>query len=188
MNVWKSVCELLEDPDRLMREWSRRASSDGVARQLRDQQEDAARLLTSLNRSLQRLLDAYEAGAIELEDLESRSDALRRRIKGVEHDLEEATKGLNETTRLREVVTRLADFGAQVRGKLETLAWGAAEAPAAHPHVGGQGPDRSGRSNRRVQAARPDLHGLAASAATRRPSRHAGSHTGSVLCTEKALG
>jgi hypothetical protein len=67
--VWESVRILLQDPKRLVEEWTRRVSEDGICAELRQQRDEAARLLAMQERSLQRLVDAYEAGVLELYDL-----------------------------------------------------------------------------------------------------------------------
>jgi site-specific DNA recombinase len=72
---------------------------------------------------LKRLVDAYEVGAIDVEDLKVRSDAVRARIDRAQRELTDAEHRLRETVHLREVVTRLDDFAARVRQGLGKLSW-----------------------------------------------------------------
>ena len=121
--VWQSICELLQDPTRMLEEWSRRRSSDGIPAQLRVRRDEASRALAVHERSLQRLVDAYEAGAIELKELKARSDAVRARIKAAQGEVTDADRALRETVHLRAVITQLEDFGSRVRKGLDAVSW-----------------------------------------------------------------
>jgi site-specific DNA recombinase len=120
--VWGAVRELLEDPERLIEEWSHRANA-GETQGLRAQRDDAARLLAAQERGLRRLVDAYEAGAIDVDDLKTRSDAIRTRIERSREEISRANHHLDESVRLRAVVTRMEDFGARIRSRLHDLPW-----------------------------------------------------------------
>jgi site-specific DNA recombinase len=121
--VWQSVCELLQQPERMLAEWSRRIDSDGASTQLRESRDDAARIVSVHERSLRRLVDAYEAGAIELPDLQTRSEGLRVRLERARRDLADTEQKLNETVHLRAVITQLDDFAARVRNGLDRTSW-----------------------------------------------------------------
>ena len=79
--VWQSVCELLQNPARMLDEWSRRQKCDGIPTELRERRDEAARELAIHERGLKRLVDAYEVGAIELKELKVRSEVARARIE-----------------------------------------------------------------------------------------------------------
>lgn len=121
--VWESVCELLQNPKRVMNEWSRRSNNGGVADELRANHAEALRALATHERTLKRVVDAYEIGAIELKDLKTRTEAIRARIARAQADVEKANEKLRETIQLRAVVTRLEDFAARVRKGLDQLSW-----------------------------------------------------------------
>lgn len=121
--VWESVRGYLEEPERVVEEWSRRGASDGVQAELRQQRDEAARLLTVQERSLRRLLDAYEAGVLELDELTTRSERVRARIESARGDLKDAEAKLSEMIEIHEVVGRLETFGDRVRGRLDELSW-----------------------------------------------------------------
>lgn len=121
--VWESVCEFLRNPARLVQEWSRRGSSDGVVVELRQQRDAAAMLLATQERGLQRLLDAYEAGAIELGELTERSGRVRARIDRARRDLKEAEARMTEVVEISAIIGRLEDFGDRVKGRLHELSW-----------------------------------------------------------------
>jgi site-specific DNA recombinase len=119
--VWQSVCELLEEPGRLREEWTRRSAPDvdGVEQQ----QANALRLVRAHERALQRLVDAYEAGVLALDELKSRSDSVRKRIDRAREELatlEQLSEGAHE---LRSVVNKLEDFAKRVRNGLHRMPW-----------------------------------------------------------------
>jgi site-specific DNA recombinase len=122
-HVWDSVRELLQDPARLMDEWSRRAADGGVQAELREQRDHAARLLAAQKASLQRLVDAYEAGVLSLAELTARTDRVRARIGHARKEVEEADANLARTIEMRAVIARLDSFGERVRAGLSTLDW-----------------------------------------------------------------
>jgi site-specific DNA recombinase len=121
--VWRNVCELLEDPTRMLDEWLRRQQTGGMAAELKEQRDEAARTLAVQERGLKRLVDAYEIGAIEIDDLKTRSDAVRARIEHARRELVDAERRLRETTTMRAIITRLDDFAARVRTGLDGLSW-----------------------------------------------------------------
>lgn len=122
-HVWDAVRATLEDPERVLNEWVRRAESDRVQVERRAQRDAAAQVVTAQERSLTRLLDAYEAGALDLPELTARSDRLKARLTHAREALEQAETQLAEIVTLRAVTGRLEDFAARVRGGLEQLSW-----------------------------------------------------------------
>ena len=55
--------------------------SEGMLTEMRQCRDEASQSLTTEERRLQRLLDAYEAGAIDLSELTERSQRVRTRIE-----------------------------------------------------------------------------------------------------------
>jgi site-specific DNA recombinase len=121
--VWESVRQVLQDPDRVLQEWSRRASADGVQAERRACRDDAASVLAGHERGLKRLLDAYEAGALELEELTARSERIKVRLQQARRDLKAAEERLAETLTLQAVAGRLQDFADRVKHGLDRLNW-----------------------------------------------------------------
>jgi site-specific DNA recombinase len=121
--VWRSVCALLQDPGRVMQEWSRRAATTRACREHDAQRDDALRLVRSHERAIQRLVDAYEAGAIDLTELTIRSDRVRARIAQARIELATLEKVLAERRELQLVVARVEDFAQRVRNGLDALSW-----------------------------------------------------------------
>jgi site-specific DNA recombinase len=121
--VWTSVRELLQDPARVLDEWCRRGTHESATRRLREQQEELTRAVTTQEKTLQRLVDAYEAGAIELDELHRRSDRVRQRIRRAQEDLEAVSAQLERVVELREVAGQLTAFANKVHSGLDRLSW-----------------------------------------------------------------
>jgi len=121
--VWSSICQVLQEPERLEAEWRRRMEADGTVADARAEQAQAQRWLATQERALKRLLDAYEAGVLSLEDLTPRVQHVREQIRQAQEMVKAADAAVSETTVLRAVVGRLQDFAQQVREGLDRLDW-----------------------------------------------------------------
>jgi site-specific DNA recombinase len=121
--VWDSVCGVLKDPARVLEEWSRRGASDGTVGELRTQRDEAKRMLAAQEQTLQRLRDAYEAGALELDDLVARSERVRARLRRAQEELQQVESALTKTVELTAVIGRMKDFAERVQHGLEKLDW-----------------------------------------------------------------
>ena len=121
--VWKSVCALLQDPARVMQEWSHRADTKRARSEHDAQRADAAKLVRTHERALQRLVDAYEASAIDLPELTMRSERVRARMARAHDELSALEKVLAEQRELQLVVARVEDFAQRLRKGLDALSW-----------------------------------------------------------------
>lgn len=121
--VWDNVCTLLQDPKRLVDEWTRRGSADGLNAQLREQRDNAIRTWKTQERALQRLVDAYEVGALTLDELQERSPRVRKRIERARTVVAEAESRFSEHVELTALVSRIEDFATRVRDGLTDLPW-----------------------------------------------------------------
>lgn len=83
-HVWDSVRNLLMDPDQLMHEWVQRRKTGKGEPVLVQQRDLAEKSLSNQKRTQRRLVDAFEAGAIDLNELESRTRRVKLRIKETE--------------------------------------------------------------------------------------------------------
>ena len=123
--VWASVCQVLQEPERLEQEWRHRIEADGTLADARSEGEQAQRWKTQQEQALKRLLDAYEAGAMSLEELTPRAQRLREQLHHAEQRVKEAETKITENTVLRAVVGRLQEFAQQVKAGLDRLDWNA---------------------------------------------------------------
>jgi site-specific DNA recombinase len=121
--VWGVVRETLEDPARVLDEWAHRAETDRVQTERRAQRDAAVQVVTQYERSLTRLLDAYEGGALELPELTTRSERLKTQLSRARDALKTAETLFAEVVTLRAVASRLEDFAARVRAGLDQISW-----------------------------------------------------------------
>jgi len=85
--VWTTIRKLLLDNDALvkhLKSWLDRTSSDPTGTERMNQ---ATTRLSDLNRQRERLIDAYQTGALGLEDFGPRKHAIEERILGAEQEL-----------------------------------------------------------------------------------------------------
>jgi site-specific DNA recombinase len=122
-HVWQSVSSLLKDPARVMQEWSRRSDTLSAKIEHDAQREEALRAVRSHERALQRLVDGYEAGAIEVAELKTRSDRVRERMARARDELTALEKVLTERRDLQLVVGRIEEFAKRVGDGLDAISW-----------------------------------------------------------------
>jgi site-specific DNA recombinase len=112
--VWGEVVRHLRHPELIARACAPgldAAAGDGGAK-------GAERQLAELRAQLSRLLDAYQAGAITLDALQTRERPLVDRIAELEHRL--ASNQLTATKR-EDAERRIEDFAREVAGRLDTM-------------------------------------------------------------------
>ena len=114
--VWTTVRELLADGEAVgeqLQQWLRRSTTDPSL-------DDRERLAVSRQGELEgqrgRLIDAYQLGALDLNDFRSRKEAIEERILAVEHELAE----LRSWASKRELAGRQVDGAAAVAAELRT--------------------------------------------------------------------
>lgn len=122
-HVWDEVVRLMREPELLVQEWSQRIGDDGADAGLRSQRQQAQRRLARQEARLRRLVDAYEAGVLALDELRERSAAARQRVASARDELTALDAALREQVQLREVITRLEEFADRVRDGLDELDW-----------------------------------------------------------------
>jgi site-specific DNA recombinase len=121
--VWDCVRQLLADPHRILDEWTRRGSEDGLVAELKAQRDQTQKLLAGQDQTLRRLADAYEAGALELDELTARTERIRARIRRAHDELAEIEARLAQTFELKELAGRIDVFADRIRGNLDAADW-----------------------------------------------------------------
>jgi len=112
--VWSTVRKLLLDSDALaarLDAWLSRALD---AKEDRERLRHAATRLAELQKQRERLIDAYQAGALDLADFQSRKETIEERSLAVEHECAE----LNSRESRRELARRQADGARTVAERL----------------------------------------------------------------------
>ncbi len=119
--VWREVCGLLADPERLAEEYRRRLQVP--ARAKRQEHSTIEGQLGKLRQGLARLIDSYAEGLIEKHEFEPRIARLRQRITHLEAQHQRLVDEAALQTELRLIIGRLEDFAAQVQAGLEDADW-----------------------------------------------------------------
>jgi site-specific DNA recombinase len=119
--VWQEVTALLEDPGRLVHEYTRRLTPKSMPR-------DGSKLmiekqLKMLRQSITRLIDAYTDGHIEKHEFEPRMNRMRERIKDLEAQAEQLCNEEGFQRELQLIIGRLEDFSAKVKSALGNVDW-----------------------------------------------------------------
>jgi site-specific DNA recombinase len=120
--IWENVCEVLNEPERLLKEFSRRQAADGLDLGMMKNQRDA--LIRSKKKaevSIQRLVDAYEAGVIEVEELKLRTTRLREKMRLLDEPIQQSEQAIAGTLELTEVLTRLSEFKTRLSHGLDKM-------------------------------------------------------------------
>ena len=127
--VWDHVRGLLGDPERLLAQFQQFAGdADRTAtRELAAEQRLRSRL-EGLARADRRLLDAYQAEVISLEELTERRWQLADQRRALGRQLDQQRGLRQQRAKAREVLTDLTAFCTRVRGRLDDAALAAKQA------------------------------------------------------------
>jgi site-specific DNA recombinase len=120
--VWQEVCQLLEDPQRLEREYRRR----GQARPRGAKWETPESLRAQSNklqRGIARLIDGYAEGLIGKAEFEPRIKRMKQRVTALEDQLQQLADEAVQQRELRLLIGRLEEFVAKVQRGLVTADW-----------------------------------------------------------------
>ena len=114
--VWADLCALLQDPDRLRREFETRLHRPA------HENADVTRLEQALvqhKRRIARLIDAYENGWLDKAEFEPRVRSAKERLAHDEAALREHQRGSMNEEELRLVIDQFDAFATQMRTNLE---------------------------------------------------------------------
>jgi len=120
--VWQEVCQLLNDPQRLEREYHRR----GHARPRGAKWETPESLrgqITKLQRGMARLIDGYAEGLIEKAEFEPRIKQMKQRVTVLEEQLQQLADEAVQQRELRLLIGQLEEFVTKVQRNLVTADW-----------------------------------------------------------------
>jgi len=120
--VWREVCQLLEDPARVMGEYQRRLQAVRTGPR-RPELETVERQLAKLRGGVGRLIDGYAEGLISKAEFEPRLAGLRRRVAGLEAEAAALQDAAEQARSLQLVVGKLETFAALVQDRLDGTDW-----------------------------------------------------------------
>jgi site-specific DNA recombinase len=116
--VWTTVRDILLDGDALatqLESWLKRSTADPAAD---DRERLTCSRLDDLRGQRGRLIDAYQAGALDLADFRGRKEAIEERILAVEHELAELRSWASRRELAGRQVASAAAIAAELRNRL----------------------------------------------------------------------
>lgn len=119
--VWDEVIRLLEDPTLLQAEIDRRLEAAKQADPARQRQQHLVREQTRLDKSMDRLLTAYQESLVSLDELRKRMEPLRKQQRAVQAELQAMETAAADQQRYIQLVESLAPFRARLRARAETM-------------------------------------------------------------------
>jgi site-specific DNA recombinase len=120
--VWHEVCQLLQDPHRIEREYHRR----GYARPRGTKWETPESLraqITKLQRGMARLIDGYAEGLIEKVEFEPRIKRMKQRVTVLEDQVQQLADEAIQQRELTLLIGQLEEFVTKVQRNLTTADW-----------------------------------------------------------------
>jgi site-specific DNA recombinase len=120
--VWQEVCQLLQDPRRLEREYRRRAHARPRGAK-RETPESVGAQITKLRRGMARLIDGYAEGLIEKAEFEPRIKRMKQRVTVLEDQLQQLADEALQQRELKLLIGQLEEFVAKVQRNLAAADW-----------------------------------------------------------------
>jgi len=119
--VWKELLRLLEDPSVIQEELNRRCDAASKADPLKQREELLHRDHARLEKSMDRLLNAYQEGLVGLDQLRSRMPELRKQEHAVQAELQSLETAATDDAKSLRLVETLGDFHARLRQRADRL-------------------------------------------------------------------
>ncbi len=120
--VWQEICQLLEDPERLVNEYERRLE----LAQKPTGEADAALLnkqIAKLRQGVSRLIDGYSEGYLDKGEFEPRIRRFKERLQTLESQAQQLRDDRNRQADMQLIIGRLEEFAAKVSAGLERFDW-----------------------------------------------------------------
>jgi site-specific DNA recombinase len=114
--VWADVCAVLQNPRALQEEFERRLAG---AQQPEMNLDQLQKQIRSVQRSVSRLIDAYEDGLLQKNEFEPRLARTRERLERLQQEHSAIAERAAQRQELRLVLSHLDDFAQRVREGLD---------------------------------------------------------------------
>jgi site-specific DNA recombinase len=118
--VWRDVCDLLRNPDKVRAEYERRHNGSPTASLQGEQQQKQIR---NLRRAITRLIDAYQEGVLEKSEFAPRLEAAKERLQRLEKQVQEEAEEQVQQQQMRLALGGLEQFAHQVEEGLDQADW-----------------------------------------------------------------
>ncbi len=122
--VWQALCELLRHPQvipQLHQSWA--TAKQQSLSSLSAQQEQLLRRQQRLERQDQRLLDAYQAEAINLEEFKTRRQKLADELEQIKQERQQLTRTEQETQHWQQIIDNTENFRRLLGQNLDSLSF-----------------------------------------------------------------
>lgn len=119
--VWAEVIRLLEDPTLIQQELDRRLAAARASDPTKQREQSLQRELTRVNKSIERLLSAYQEELVSLEQLRERMPPLRQREQALSAELQAIACQLNDRAMFLRLAETLTAFLTRLRSAADTL-------------------------------------------------------------------
>jgi len=119
--VWDEVIRLLEDPALLQAEITRRLEAAKQADPAQQRQQHLLREQARLDKSMERLLTAYQDSLFSLDELRKRIEPLRKQHGAIQAELQAMETAVADQQRYLRLVESLARFQARLRSRAESM-------------------------------------------------------------------
>jgi site-specific DNA recombinase len=119
--VWAEVIRLLEDPALIHHELDRRLAAARAADPTKQRQQTVQRDLVRVDKSIERVLTAYQEDLLSLEQLRERMPSLRQREQALRAERQSIADQTRERTMYLQLAESLSAFLARLRVAADTL-------------------------------------------------------------------
>jgi site-specific DNA recombinase len=118
--VWDDVCGVLKEPQTVRQEFERRLEQ-GVENAC--DVEPLNQQIGNVQRSISRLIDAYQDGLLRKEEFEPRLGQARERLERLQQEAAAVAQAATQRAELRLVIGQLDEFADRVRAGLDHADW-----------------------------------------------------------------
>ena len=119
--VWKHVIRLCESPDLIHKEINRRIQEARNSNPTRIRKETLAKEIARVQNGIDRLLDAYQEGLLQISELRIRMQELRKRQSALRSELQSLEAKTIDDESYLQLVSKIDDFLFRMRRSAETL-------------------------------------------------------------------
>jgi site-specific DNA recombinase len=119
--VWEQVIKLLEDPEIVRSEIRRRIKEIHNASPIKKRKETLEKAIIRVNKSIEKLLDAYQEDLLQLDELRSRMPALRKREAALKSELNSIESAASDQHAILRVANNIDNFLFQLCKTADTM-------------------------------------------------------------------
>ena len=119
--VWQQVVQLFEKPDLVHKEINRRIHDARNSNPTKVRKETLVKESSRVQNGIERLLDAYQEGLLQLTELRTRMQGLRKKELSIKAELQALDARMIDQEIYLQLVHNVDDFLARIRKSAETL-------------------------------------------------------------------